>query len=158
MCSYCPCLWRNYYRQRKTKGEVSRIPWVLRHGDTVARQYSVAESAAMCKGFRAVLWPTLLSHEDCDHSGRVKRCADYLASLEMKAYFIFLTIILESFSQFNTIFQADATQIAIFLSEMNRLLHVFMAKFVIMRMIKSAEDRWQCRLLTEVNNLTTVSW
>ena len=89
-------------------------------------------------------WPALLSyfrsHEDCDHPGRVKRCADYLASLEMKAYFMFLAFILEPLNQFNTIFQTDATQIAILLPEMNRLLRVFMAKFVTMRVIKSAED------------------
>ena len=58
----------------------------------------------------------------------------------MKAYFMFLAFILEPLNQFNTIFQTDATQIAILLPEMNRLLHVFLAKFVTMRAIKSAED------------------
>ncbi|KAK2187492.1 hypothetical protein NP493_163g01049 [Ridgeia piscesae] len=58
----------------------------------------------------------------------------------MKAYFMFLAFILEPLNQFNTIFQTDATQIAILLPEMNRLLRVFMAKFVTMRAIKSAED------------------
>ena len=90
-------------------------------------------------------WPALLSyfesHEDRERPGRVKRCADYLASVEMKAYFRFLSFILEPLNAFNTIFQTDATQIAILMPEMNRLLRLFMAKFVLMRAIKSATDR-----------------
>ena len=58
----------------------------------------------------------------------------------MKTYFMFLAFILEPLKQFNTIFQTDATQIAILLPEMNHLLHVFMAKPFTMRAIKSAED------------------
>ena len=89
-------------------------------------------------------WSALLSyfesHEDRERPGRVKRCADYLASVEMKAYFMFLSFILEPLNAFNTIFQTDATQIAILIPEMNRLLRLFMAKFVLMRVIKSATD------------------
>jgi len=89
-------------------------------------------------------WLALLSyfesHEDREQPGRVKRCADYLASVEMKAYFMLLSFILEPLNAFNTIFQTDATQIAIFIPEMNRLLRLFMAKFVLMRVIKSATD------------------
>ena len=36
--------------------------------------------------------------------------------------------------------QTDATQVAILIPEMNRLLRLFMAKFVLMRVIKSATD------------------
>lgn len=89
-------------------------------------------------------WPVLLSyfesHEDRERPGHVKWCADYLASLEMKAYFMFLSFILEPLNTFNTIFQTDATQIAVLIPEMNRLLRLFMAKFVTMRAIKSAAD------------------
>ena len=89
-------------------------------------------------------WPALLSyfesHEDREQPGRVKRCAVYLASVEMKAYFMFLCFILEPLNAFNTIFQTDATQIAILIPEMNRLLRLFMAKFVLMRVIKSTTD------------------
>ena len=89
-------------------------------------------------------WPALLSYfesyEDRKRPGRVKRCADYLANVEMKAYFMFLSFILEPLNAFNTIFQTDATQIAILIPEMNRLLRLFMAKFVLMRAIKSATD------------------
>ena len=89
-------------------------------------------------------WPALLSyfesHEDRERPGRVKRCADYLASVEMKAYFVFLSFILQPLNSFNTIFQTDATQIAILIPEMNRLLRLFMAKFVLMRVIKSSTD------------------
>jgi hypothetical protein len=46
-------------------------------------------------------------------SGTAKRFADYVASVEMKAYFMFLSFILEPLNAFNTIFQTDATQIAI---------------------------------------------
>ena len=76
-------------------------------------------------------WPALLryceSPEDRERPGRVKRCADYLVSVEMKAYIMFLSFILEPLNAFNRIFQTDATQIAILISEMNRLLHFFMA-------------------------------
>ena len=62
-------------------------------------------------------WLALLSyfesHEDRERPGRVKRCADYLASVEMKVYFMFLSFILEPLNVFNTIFQTDVTQIAI---------------------------------------------
>ena len=58
----------------------------------------------------------------------------------MKAYLMLLVFILEPLSQFNTIFQTDATQTAILLPEMNRLLRVFRARLVTMRAIKSAED------------------
>ena len=89
-------------------------------------------------------WLALLSyfesHKDRERPGRVKRCADYLASVEMKAYFMFLSFILEPLNTFNTIFQTDATQIAVLIPEMNRLLRLFMAKFVTMRVIKSAAD------------------
>ena len=89
-------------------------------------------------------WQALLSyfesHEDRERPDRLKRCADYLASVEMKAYFMFLSFILEPLNAFNTIFQEDATQIAILIPEMNRLLRLFMAKFVLMRVIKSATD------------------
>jgi len=89
-------------------------------------------------------WPALISyfesHEDRERPGRVKRYADYLASVEKKAYFMFLSFILEPLNAFNTIFQTDATQIAILIPEMNRLLRLFMAKFVLMRVIKSATD------------------
>ena len=52
----------------------------------------------------------------------------------------FLEFCDEGLFQFNTIFQTDATQIAILLPEMNHLFCVFMAKFVTMRAIKCAED------------------
>ncbi|KAI0212984.1 hypothetical protein LSAT2_002036, partial [Lamellibrachia satsuma] len=89
-------------------------------------------------------WLALLSyfesHEDRERPGRVNRCADYLASLEMKVYFMFLSFILEPLNKFNTIFQTDATQIAVLIPKMNLLLRLFMAKFVTMRAIKSAAD------------------
>ena len=56
----------------------------------------------------------------------------------MKAYFVFLSFILEPLNAFNTIFQTDATQIAILIPDMNRLLRLLMAKFVLMRVIKPA--------------------
>ena len=58
-------------------------------------------------------WQALLSyfesHEDRERPDRLKRCADYLASVEMKAYFMFLSFILEPLNAFNTIFLTDAT-------------------------------------------------
>jgi len=41
---------------------------------------------------------------------------------------------------FSSIFQTDATQIAILIPKMNRLLRLFKAKFILMRVIKSATD------------------
>jgi len=62
-------------------------------------------------------WQALLSyfesHEDDERPGRIKRCADNLASVGMKAHFMFPSFILEPLNAFNTIFQTDATQIAI---------------------------------------------
>ena len=89
-------------------------------------------------------WSALLSYfesyDDRERPGRMKWCSDYLAIVEMKSYFMFLSFILEPLNAFNTIFQTDATQIAILIPEMNRLLRLFMAKFVLMRVIKSATD------------------
>ena len=89
-------------------------------------------------------WPALLSyfesHADVEKPGRVKRCADYLRSVEMKAYFLFLSFILQPLNTFNTLFQTDATQIALLAPEMTGLLRLFMAKFVSMRAIKTAAD------------------
>jgi len=88
-------------------------------------------------------WPALLSyfesHEDRERPGRVKGCAHYVASVEMKAYFMYLSFFLEPLNAFNTIFQTDATQIGILIPEMNRLLRLFMAKFH-QSVIKSATD------------------
>ena len=61
-------------------------------------------------------WPALLSyfqsHGDVERPGRIQRCAKYLGSVEMKAYFRFLSFILQPLNVFNTLFQTDATQIA----------------------------------------------
>ena len=99
-------------------------------------------------------WPVLLSyfqsHDDVERPGRIKRCAEYLGSVEMKAYFRFLSFILQPLNVFNMLFQTDATQIALLMPdathiallmpEMTRLLRLFMAKFIKMRTIKAADD------------------
>ena len=89
-------------------------------------------------------WPALVSyfesHADVEKPGRVKRCADYLRNAEMKAYFHFLSFILEPLNEFKTLFQTDATQTARLSPEIARLLRLFMAKFVSMRAIKAADD------------------
>ena len=61
-------------------------------------------------------------------------------SVEMKAYFHFLSFILQQLNVFNTLFQTDATQIALLMPEMTRLLRLFMAKFIKMRTIKAVDD------------------
>ena len=89
-------------------------------------------------------WPALLSyfqsHDDVERPGRIQRCAKYLGSVEMKAYFRFLSFILQPLNVFNMLFQTDARQIALLMPEMTRLLRLFMAKFIKMRTIKAADD------------------
>jgi len=53
---------------------------------------------------------------------------------------MFLSFILEPLNALNTIFQTDATQIAILIPKMNRLLRLSIAKFVLWGVIKSATD------------------
>ena len=60
---------------------------------------------------------TITLSEHRERPGRVKRCADYLASVEMKTYFMFLSLIFKPLNAFNTIFQTDATQIAILIKK-----------------------------------------
>ena len=128
---------KEQYREFLEFCDVARLK-ILKHAST--RWLSLEK----CVNRFLQQWPALLSYfesyEDRKQPGRVKRCADYLASVEMKAYFMFLSFILEPLNAFNTIFQTDATQIAILIPEMNCLLRLFMAKFVLMRAVKSATD------------------
>jgi len=113
----------NHSAKRKDISRISRVSGVLWRGtfkDPEARQHTVAElremrqplSAAVA-GIAKLLWTPRESWT----ARPLKRYSDYLTIVEKKAYFMFLSFILDPLNAFNTIFQTDATQIAILIPE-----------------------------------------
>ncbi|XP_056003345.1 uncharacterized protein LOC125662754 isoform X2 [Ostrea edulis] len=89
-------------------------------------------------------WPALKSyfqsHAECEKPGRINRCMEVLISDEMWLYFAFLEFVLPILNDFNVMFQAGESMVGFLHTEMVRLLHKLLGKFVTTKTITVQQD------------------